>query len=155
HKLGLDGFLNAHLLTGDERYIDVWRRMIDKINAHAKVMDSKKVYPHMYGDQGWYNFTPEPYAQGAEAIWYRSRSAADRPRLPKSPWLAYLEGGSPDFPERSLQGDFATIRRQVAAFRADPTTPDTRLADDPLPFNPATTQALTRLMLGGLPTSNQ
>ena len=36
--------------------------------------------------------------------------------------------------------------------RADTTTPDTRLSDDMNGINPATTESLTRLMLGGLPT---
>jgi hypothetical protein len=36
--------------------------------------------------------------------------------------------------------------------RADTTTPDTRLYDDMNPLNPAITETLTQLMLGGLPT---
>jgi len=38
--------------------------------------------------------------------------------------------------------------------RQDTTTPDTRLADDPLRFNPASVRSLVRLMLGGLPPGN-
>jgi hypothetical protein len=34
--------------------------------------------------------------------------------------------------------------------RADTTTPDTRLADDPMKFNPATVMTLNRLMMAGL-----
>jgi hypothetical protein len=34
--------------------------------------------------------------------------------------------------------------------RNDPTTPDTRLADDPMKFNPATVGTLIEQMLGGL-----
>jgi hypothetical protein len=36
--------------------------------------------------------------------------------------------------------------------RQDTTSPDTRLSDDMNPMNPATTEGLTQLMLGGLPT---
>ena len=36
--------------------------------------------------------------------------------------------------------------------RQDTTTPDTRLSDDMNHINPATTETLTQLMLGGLPT---
>ncbi len=39
--------------------------------------------------------------------------------------------------------------------RHDPTTPDTRLADDPMAYNPATVGSLVRLMLGGLPPKHQ
>src|SRR5262249_4035876 len=54
-----------------------------------------------------------------------------------------------------LRADFARIRRKVAAMRRDPTTPDTRLADDPMAYNPATVGSLVRLMLGGLPPKHQ
>ena len=37
----------------------------------------------------------------------------------------------------------------------DTTTPDTRLSDDMNHINPATTEALTELMLGGLPTGRE
>src|SRR6202035_1820762 len=42
-----------------------------------------------------------------------------------------------------------------AAMAADTTTPDTRLADDPLPFNPASVDSLIELALGGLPPKNR
>ena len=62
---------------------------------------------------------------------------ADRRRVPESGWLAFLEGRNPGFPKLP-PCDFATIRRKVEAMRKDTTTPDTRLADDPMAFNPAT-----------------
>ena len=80
---------------------------------------------------------------------------ADRRRVPDSDWLAFLEGRNPGYPETALRGDFATIRRKVEAMRHDTTTPDTRLADDPMAYNPATVANLVRLMLGGLPPKHQ
>ena len=38
----------------------------------------------------------------------------------------------------------------MAGSRADTTTPDTRLADDPMKFNPASVGSLIQLMLGGI-----
>lgn len=149
HHMGLIGFGNAYLLTGDDRYLDTWRKMIDLINGQSKVVDGKKMYPHMYGDQGWYEFTPEKYDQGAFDLWHWSMSDTDRQRLPETGWLAYLSGKAPRFAEESLQRDFATIRDKVTAIREDTTTPDTRLADDPLNKNPATIQTLNQLMCGG------
>jgi hypothetical protein len=35
------GFLNAYLLTGDDKYLDVWRRQNDVINAQKKTIDGK------------------------------------------------------------------------------------------------------------------
>ena len=150
HHMGLIGFGNAYLLTGDDRYLDPWRKMIDLINAQGKMIDGRMMYPHMFGDQGWYDFTPEKYDNGASDLWYWSMSDADRARLPDTGWLAYLAGKNPKYPEESLQHDFATIRDKVTAIRTDTTTPDTRLADDPLNKNPATVQTLNQLMLGGI-----
>ena len=39
---------------------------------------------------------------------------------------------------------------RMASVRDDKTTPDTRLADDPLPFSPAVVTALVNLTTGGL-----
>src|SRR5205823_5195123 len=103
-----------------------------------------------YGDKGWYHFTPEKYTHGALETWYWSMDPADRGRVPENAWVAFLEGKDPAYPEEVLRADFAAIRRKVEGMRADPTTPDTRLADDPLAYSPAAVQALTNLTLGGL-----
>jgi hypothetical protein len=155
HDLGLAGFGNAYLLTGDERYLDPWRQMIDLINAQAKTVDGQTQYPHMYGDKGWYNFTPQKYAAGADALWYWSKKEADLKRLPIKGWVAFLNGRKPDYPEEALRADLATIRKKMAGVRADTTTPDTRLSDDSLPYNPAEVTNLVNLMLGGLYGGNK
>lgn len=149
HSMGLIGFGNAYMLTGDDRYLDPWRKMIGVINSNARKIDGQTMYPHMYGDQGWYDFTPAKYDQGAIELWYWSMTDADRSRLPESGWLSYLAGKNPQYPEEALRQDFTTIRNKVVEIRADTTTPDTRLADDPLNKNPATVQTLNQLMLGG------
>src|SRR5262249_25548066 len=51
---------------------------------------------------------------------------------------------------RALRGDLSRIRRCVEGMRRDTTTPDTRLADDPMEYNPASVTALIQLMQGGL-----
>lgn len=155
HFLALHGFGNAFLLTGDDRYLDPWRRMIDQINAQGKMVAGKMVYPKMFGDQGWYEFTDEKYKHGAEEIWYWSMKSEDRRRLPLKGWQAFLQGKEPTFPEEALRQDLERIRKRGAGMRADPTTPDTRLADDPLEFNPATVANLVKLTLGGLHHGNR
>src|SRR5262245_5782155 len=155
HHLGLTGFGNAYLLTGDDRWLDPWRRMIDKVNAQGKKSDGAMTYPHMYGDQGWYDFTPQPYRHGAEEIWYWSMKDADLQRLTREGWVAFLQGGNPTFPEQALRQDLETIRNKVAGMRVDTTTPDTRLADDPMRFNPATVANIVRLAMGGIHQGNR
>ena len=146
------GFGNALLLTGDQRYVDVWRGVIDKVNENARPVDGRMMYPHMYGDEGWYNYRPDPFAAGTLEVYYWSMDPEDRKRLSGNRWVAYLAGEDPDYAVDALQDGLDTVRRRVAAMREDKTTPDTRLSDDMNHINPATTEALTELMLGGLPT---
>ncbi|MCI0462548.1 MAG: hypothetical protein L0Z62_36830 [Gemmataceae bacterium] len=150
HHLGFVGFMNAYLLTGEDRYLEVWRKQTDKVNAQKKVLDGRTVYPRMYGEQGWYHYTPEKYQSWALEIYLLSMKPADRARAPASAWLDYLDGKNPSYPEEALRRDFARIRQRVAGMRLDTTTPDTRLADDPMRFNPASVAALTELTLGGV-----
>ncbi|MFO0916739.1 MAG: hypothetical protein U0872_00285 [Planctomycetaceae bacterium] len=153
--LGLTGFGNAYLLTGDDRWLDPWRKMIDKINAQGKKIDGQMLYPSMYGDNGWYQFTPSKYSHGALELWYWSMNPADRQRLAGDGWVSFLEGKSPGYPEQALRGDLETIRSKVESIRNDKSTPDTRLSDDPMRFNPATVVNLLQLAMGGIHHANR
>jgi hypothetical protein len=112
-------------------------------------------YPHMFGEKGPYQFTPEMYRHGALEIWYWSMKDSDLKRLPRDGWIAYLQGKNPNFPEAVLRQDLDTIRRKAAGMRLDASTPDTRLADDSLPYNPAAAGNLVRLAMGGIHHGNQ
>lgn len=155
HYLGLPGFGNAYLLTGDDKWLDPWRQMIDKINAQGKKTNGGMSYPQMYGDKGWYHFTSEKYKHGAEEIWYWSMKDTDRERLSGDGWVAFLQGKDANYPEQALRQDLAAIRTRVAGMRADTTTPDTRLADDSMKFNPAMVANLVRLAMGGIHHGNR
>ncbi|MGH2356254.1 MAG: hypothetical protein ACRDJN_32005, partial [Chloroflexota bacterium] len=167
-------FANALLLTGDRRYVDLWRRMLDKVNANAKVVDGRSHYPHMYGrldrlerlqqggalddlpaqgPEGWYEYRPQKFAPSAQALWYWTldRSAlallGDPPR-----WVRFLDGDDPSYPEAALSAELEALRRKVEGMRADHRSPDMTMSDDMNRFNPATVGALIQLMLGGMPT---
>ncbi|MBI3462938.1 MAG: hypothetical protein HY000_07735 [Planctomycetes bacterium] len=155
HPYALTGFGNALLLTGDPKYVDLWRNQIKAVNANAKRIDGRMMYPKMFGDEGWYAFDPEPYSVGALEIYFWSMKREDRERVGRDPWLDFLDGRNPDYPERALRADFARIRERVAGQRADSSTPDTRLADDPMKYNPASVRSLIELMLGGLHPGHQ
>lgn len=147
---GFTGFMNAYLLTGDDRYLDAWRKQRDTINAQARTIDGTQMYPRMYGDKGWYGYEPEKYSFNNREIFFLSMKPEDRAQLPTTGWLAYLDGQNPEYPVEALRQDLSAIGRTVAAMRQDPTTPDTRLADDPMKFNPAHVAALRELMTGGI-----
>lgn len=146
----VDGFGNAYLLTGDRKYIDAWTHMIDLVNSNSKVIDGVKHYPYMYGDDGWYDFKPQPVPWGTLNCWFWTQDTNDVKRVTEDAWVRFLSGDDDRYPVRELKKDFGTIRSKVAGMLADATTPDTRLADDPMKYNPATVQTLNKLMMGGL-----
>ena len=150
HSRASWGFANGLLLTGDMGYIDAWRTTLDGVNANAKVVDGVMMYPRMHGDDGWYDFQPEPFGTGALHVYYWSMDPADRGRVPQDPWLDFLEGNNPDWPVQALEDGLEVVRDRVERLRADMSTPDTRLCDDMNGLNPAQTDVLTSLMLGGL-----
>ena len=150
HHNGFVGFLNAYVLTGDDRYLRPWRRQADLVNAQKKVIDGREMVPTMHGDQGWYAYTPQTYRHNAREIWFLSMRPEDRARLGDDGWTNYLEGKNPNYPEQALRADLAHVRQRAEGMRRDPTTPDTRLSDDPMRFNPASVSSLVELALGGL-----
>ncbi len=145
------GFMNAYLLTHDDKYVEAWRNQADTINAQVKVENGRNVYPRMHGDKGWYAYTPEKFNAYALEAYFLTMKKEDRERVPRDGWLEFLEGRNPSFPEEALRRDLERVRSRVQSIRKDETTPDTRLADDPLNLNPAMVGALMQLMWGGLP----
>lgn len=144
------GFLNAYLLTGDDKYLDVWRRQNDAINAQKKIVDGKVMTPRMHGPKGWYGYAPGEYRLNGLEIWYMSQTASDRARAADHPWVSYLEGKDAGYPVKALRADLERVRARAQARRDDKTTADTRLADATLNINPASVTALIHLMEGGI-----
>jgi hypothetical protein len=166
----LVGFSNALLVTGDQKYADAWRAMIDAVNSNVRTEGGRREYPSMFGvdglpprsdakaglprrsdaKAGWYGWRSEPWNVGALELWYWSMRPEDRQRVGANPWLEFLEGKNAGYPVEALQRDLDTIPRKLAVIRADKTPPEKRLADNMLDSNPAATDALVRLMFGAL-----
>ncbi|MGH9159316.1 MAG: hypothetical protein ACRD2X_04945 [Vicinamibacteraceae bacterium] len=146
----LVGFSNALLVTGDQKYVDAWRAMVDAVNANGRRVGGRTEYPTMFGAEGWYGWQPEPWRVGGLEVWYWSMRPDDRARVGRDPWLEFLAGKNPDYPEIALRREIESIPRRLAAMRADRTPADKRLADNMLDYNPAATDALVRLMFGAL-----
>ena len=154
------GFNNALLLTGDQKYVDAWRDMTNAVNANARTVDGKTQYPSMYGvdltanprggKPGWYGWRDRPWNVGALEVWYFSQKPEDLARVPANPWLEYLQGRNPGYPETAMAEDLATIKQRVEGIRKDQSKPDKRLADNMLDLNPVTTTALIQLTQGGM-----
>jgi hypothetical protein len=146
----LVGFNNALLVTGDLRYVDAWRTMMDAVNSHARDVAGRRQYPTMHGAQGWYGWRDARWSVGALEVWYWSQKAEDRERIGRSGWVDFLRGQNPAFPEQALERDLGAIAHRLAGLRADTSTPDKRLADNMMDFNPAAIESLVQLMWGAL-----
>jgi len=146
----LVGFNNALLVTGDRKYIDAWRTMIDAVNSHARDNGGRKQYPTMHGADGWYGWRDTPWNVGALEVWYWSQQAADRGKVGRNEWLQFLDGENQSYPEQAIERDLRGIEQRISAMRKDTTPADKRLADNMLDYNPAATESLVQLTWGGL-----
>jgi len=156
------GFNNALLLTGDQKYVDAWRDMTNAVNANARTIGGKTQYPTMFGVEDpssskargakgdWFGWQDRPWDVGAFDVWYFSMKAEDLARVRKDPWIEFLQGRNPGYPETAMAEDLATIQRRVEGIRKDQSKPDKRLADNMLDLNPVTTTALIQLTQGGI-----
>ncbi len=154
------GFANGLLLTGDQSYVDVLRRQMDLILEEARVVDGSTLLPTMYGDpRGYaydgdpefYRYLPVDYSDRLAEIYLWSMKPTDLERVPleSEPWIAFLQGRNPQYPEKAMNADSLHIRERLALMRNDETATDTRLADYLLGIMPATTDTLTQLTTGG------
>jgi hypothetical protein len=147
----LVGFNNALFVTGDLKYVDAWRNMINAVNANAMTVDGRLQYPTMFGSDGWYGWQPQPWSVGALEVWYWSMMPGDLERTAKDAWVGYLQGQNPSYPETALQKDLQGMQMRLAQVRRDATTASQRLADNMMDYNPVAVDSLIRLTLGGLP----
>ncbi|MGF7150774.1 hypothetical protein FHS96_004435 [Sphingomonas zeicaulis] len=146
----ITAFMGAVVMSGDMGFIDLWRRQTARINDASRSIDGTLSAPSMYGAEGWYGWKPGPYRASGFEIWYMSQRADDRAAAGDHPWLDFLEGRNPAYPETAMAADLARIAARVKLREEDDTTPETRLADWPIGINPASVASLVQTMTGGL-----
>jgi hypothetical protein len=101
------------------------------------------------GPAQWYQWGPSLHLDRLTEIYLWSMNRTDLDRIPLTGWIGYLEGKNPNHPVDDLKRDLESVRRRARMIRTDVTTADTRLADFLLDFNPAATNALLNLTIGG------
>ena len=140
---------NAFLLTHDRNYLEPLRRQLDNLYAARKEENGRILLPNKHGDQGWYGYLPNGHVdvQRDLYLWTMDKQYLDR--LENDPWIRYLAGRNPQYPNEVLQRTLSDVRRRVAAFREDRSTPDTRALDHAQRYNPMVTTPLINLMNGG------
>jgi hypothetical protein len=159
------GFGNAYLVSkGDPGFVATLRKQMENLYAQKKVINGKTMLPNGYGDprghkftggkEEWYNYTPHLFTNRLLEIYLWSLDPKDRQNLPADPWLSFLDGKDAAYPERALRQELETVRHKMAEIQSDDTSADTRLADYLMGFNPAATDALSKLTLGSYLTGN-
>ena len=144
--------------------MDTLRRQMDNLYAQKKVENGRTLLPQMYGDprgyghtgqESWYHWTSNLFIDRLTEIYLWSMDRKDLERVPKDGLDRISRRGRIPIIPRRLCARISSISvPKTAAMRDDPTTADTRLADWPMGLNPATTQTLVNLMLGGYLAGN-
>ncbi|MBP2328226.1 hypothetical protein JOF56_008611 [Kibdelosporangium banguiense] len=129
--------------------------------------------PLRYADHGWFDYNPMLMAIPT-ALWHHSAAPADQERIERlcaasghdwrtvrsfrskeeagheEPWLAFLAGDNPGYPERILAAAQAQVRHRLARMEryggTDVSEPDIHLWQQ---SNPVVTEALVQLTWGG------
>jgi len=180
---------NAVLASnGDLRYPELARSNIEKLIALGRQVNGSFVTPTQKNAEGWFNYRPMDRSYMA-SLWFMSRDQADWQRIEKvrlaeksdwravidmrnkmdsghdAPWLRYLAGDNPDYPEKILASAYGQVsarmertRQNIMLMDTDPARmekvdPDkvdlTQVSEHHWQnVNPVTTEALVQLMLG-------
>ena len=162
----------AHLVTGDDSYLDLTRSQFDLLLEHAIERDGQVLVPQRHNEKGWTDFGPMGH-QPPIHLWFASQEERDWQRLetmrrgveqewctvrsndPRScddrAWIRYLAGDCPEFPEAILQGNYREMMRRmdlIAADEKDLTDPAQSDVHHWLQRNPIVTEALQVLTTG-------
>jgi hypothetical protein len=180
------GGSNAALLTGDMRYLDLPRSQLDMLWGLRREEDGKTVVPNRHYDEGWRDFRrPHPMygtylwnvsmaeedAERAERGWageffdqvnpaYHGYGVTNGGHMGfngnTAQWLKFMRGGRPDYPEKLLTANLATIHAQIEGYRSaenDPNTMDHYRESMTIhmwqQLTPMIIEGLTQLTLGG------
>ncbi|MFD9740809.1 hypothetical protein [Umezawaea sp. NPDC059074] len=133
-----------------------------------------QLVPYRHGSHGWFDFHPVPLIYPVW-LWWLSSDARDLARLEslerdagfdwratkwfhdkeeqghEAPWVSFLLGRNPDYPEDALELALGQVGRRLALMRATPFGPP----DDDIHWwqrlNPVVTEVLTQLTTGAPP----
>ena len=163
--------MNAVLLTGDMRYLDIPRGQLDRMIALGREEDGKRLVPHRHTDAGWTAYRPLSPEYPLQ-LWYLSQDPTDRERLSHfpereshwrevrpgrgkgddihiAPWHCYLQGENPEYPRRIMEAQWEEVARRMERMAADDGDPETWDVHHWQEINPVHTEALVQLTCGG------
>ena len=154
-----------------EQYMSVserWEAQMASLAPGEKTL----LFPYRYGDAGWFDWQPMSSVYPA-TLWYYSMADEDWEAVERTcegdahdwrnvyafhnkedsaheePWLRYLVGDNPTFPERILEATHQIVARRLALVREDKDV-GTRFHIHQWQWgNPVSSEALIQLTLGG------
>jgi hypothetical protein len=165
----LIGGANAYLVSGDARYLDLVRSVLDLVEQHSRIENGHRVVPHRHGDDGWYDYRPIKPAH-LVALWSVSQDPRDYQRIVRLTdsterqslayskqkgdwehaiaWLGFIEERNPDYPLQILRATYAESLRRLSVIRSDDSDPKQRNVHHWQQRNPVVLEGLVQLMLG-------
>jgi hypothetical protein len=165
----LIGATNAYLATGNPRFLDLPRSVLDTVLAQARRQDGQVTVPHKHGDEGWYEYRPVD-AKYPIHLWYVSQADEDWRRLEQlhdpahwnqldyhkgkgdsdnpEAWVGFLLGQNRDYPVQILQACYEETLRRMELIQRDRTTPDEQDVHHWQKRNPVVLEGLVQLILG-------
>jgi len=141
---------------------------LERLGPHAA--EPATLVPYRFGAEGWFDYGPLQLDLPTW-LWWWTRDDADRKRLDRvldgvpgsrevrpfrdkveagheGPWLAFLDGTLPDYPERALSMALGQLARRVAVMDAEPVDPETVHLHFWQRANPVVTEVLGQLITG-------
>ena len=153
---------------GEMSVSERWVEQFDALEAGQKTL----LVPYRYGDAGWFDWQPMLSVYPV-TLWYLSMEERDWQSVERvregdvhdwnsvfafhnkedsgheQPWVRYLAGANPDFPERMLHATHQIVNRRNALVREDEDV-GTRFHIHQWQWgNPLSSEALIQLTLGG------
>jgi hypothetical protein len=165
----LIGGANAYLVSGDPKYLELPRSVLELVERQKRIVGGRVVVPHRHGDDGWYDYRPIKPVHLAY-LWCVSQDPRDERLLRAltagvpldtlayqkskgdwehaAAWLGFVAGRNPDYPLQILRATYAASLERLQVIRHDTSHPDEQDVHHWQQRNPVVLEALVQLMLG-------
>ena len=139
------------LLTGDRSFMEPLRRQIVNLYAAKKIQGGRILLPRKHEDAGFYGYIVDEHLDVQRDVYLFTADRSGLDGLGRDPWIRHLEGDNSGYPLDALHADIETVRNRLEGIRKDSSIDYQRPSDYSQRFNPAVTDSLVHLMLGGTP----
>lgn len=163
--------INALLLTGDRRHLELARSQMDRLYDLHKLDEAGiPLVPQRHFDTGWADYRPEN-TKWPVYLWSVSQADEDLARIARlpnqdswgavptvvekgnrmaiHPWYHYVQGLNPAYPEAILEANIAAVKERVNDIENDADDVSGEDIHHWQDKNPVICEALVQLMLGG------